>query len=123
MTDQYSAAAVIDFLRRRGLSVAQRSMTATSKTDIFGELRARLYERTLVLPNHPALLAELRRLQTRFRAGSAAVTNPRVGWLARRHGPGARPGGLRARAWWRREHTEPTPADVRARMLCSRVRD
>ena len=79
VTDQYSAAAVLDFLRRRGLHVSQRSMTATSKTNIFGELRARLYERTLELPNHPGLLGELRRLQTRFRAGSAAVTNPRVG--------------------------------------------
>ena len=79
VTDQYSAEAVIDFLRRRGLRVRKHAMSATSKTDVFNELRARLYEKTLELPDHPDLLAELRRLQTRFRAGSAAVTNPRVG--------------------------------------------
>jgi hypothetical protein len=79
VTDQYSAEAIVDFLRRRRLDVRKHSMSATSKTDVFSELRARLYERTLILPDDPDLLAELRRLQTRFRAGSAAVTNPRVG--------------------------------------------
>jgi hypothetical protein len=79
VTDQYSAEAVVDFLRRRGLTVRKHAMSASSKTDPFGELRVRLYEKTLELPDHADLLAELRRLQTKFRAGSAAVVNPRVG--------------------------------------------
>ena len=79
VTDQYSAASVLQHLSRRGLHVEQHTMTATSKTDIFNELRARLYEQSMELPKDPDLLAELRRLQTRFRAGSAGVTNPRVG--------------------------------------------
>lgn len=79
VTDQYAAEAVINFLRRLGINVRKHSMSATTKTDTFGELRARLYDKSLTLPNLPPLLAEVRRLQTRFRAGSAAVINPRVG--------------------------------------------
>lgn len=79
VTDQYSAEAVIEHLRRRGVAVRKHSMSATSKTDIFGELRARLYDKTLRAPDQPALRAELGRLQTRFRSGSAGVINPRVG--------------------------------------------
>src|SRR5919202_2467130 len=40
VTDQYSAEAVTDFLRRRGLRVDKRPMSASSKTDVFNELRA-----------------------------------------------------------------------------------
>jgi hypothetical protein len=79
VTDQFSAASVLEFFRRRQLAVKQHAMSATSKTDVFSELRARLYEKTLELPNLPPLLTEVRRLQAQFRAGSAAVTNPRVG--------------------------------------------
>ncbi len=78
-TDQFSAAAVVDRFRHHGLGVKVHTMTATSKTAIFSELRARLYDRSLVLPDNPALVAELQRLQTRFSVGSAAVTNPRLG--------------------------------------------
>ncbi|MFA9269964.1 MAG: hypothetical protein ACEQSX_04285 [Baekduiaceae bacterium] len=79
VTDQYSAPAVLEHLRRRGVTVRQHTMTATTKTDIFSEMRARLYDRTLKAPDSPALRAELGRLQTRFSAGSAGVVNPRVG--------------------------------------------
>jgi hypothetical protein len=79
VTDQYSADAVIDFLRRRKLDARKHSMSATSKTDIFLELRAQIYEGLISLPHVRSLLDELGRLQTKFRAGSAAVTNPRVG--------------------------------------------
>jgi len=54
-------------------------MTAASKTSAFGELRARLNAGTLELYEHPDLLAELRRLRTRYTAGAASVVNPRVG--------------------------------------------
>jgi hypothetical protein len=54
-------------------------MTATSKTAAFSELRARLAAGSLDLLDVPPLLAELRRRRSRYRAGSAAVVNPRVG--------------------------------------------
>jgi len=83
VTDQFAAKAVVERLQRAGLSVKTEAMTASSKTAIFSELRARLYDGSLELYEHPDLLAELRRLRTRFTAGAAAVVNPRVG---RSHG-------------------------------------
>jgi hypothetical protein len=82
-------------------------MTAASKTAVFLELRAHLTARSLDLYEHPDLLAELRRLRTRYAAGSASVVNPRVGgshgdlaqalalavWEARK-GVGYMPGGI-----------------------------
>lgn len=79
VTDQYAAPAIVDYLRRKGLSVRTVPMSATSKTEAFGELRARLYAGSIELYDHPDLLAELRRLRTRYAAGSASVVNPRVG--------------------------------------------
>jgi hypothetical protein len=80
VADQFSSAAVIERLRREhGLQASVRTMTATSKTEIFQSLRARLYDCSLVLPDHPALVGELRRLRTRFSTGQSAVVNPRVG--------------------------------------------
>jgi hypothetical protein len=79
VTDQYAAPAVVDFLRRRGLSVTSIAMSAGTKTAAFAELRARLYSGSLELYDEPSLIAELRRLRTRHTAGQAAVVNPRVG--------------------------------------------
>ena len=79
VTDQYAAPAIVEYLRRQGLVVKTVPMTATTKTEAFGELRARLYSRELELYDEPTLLGELRRLRTRFSAGSASVVNPRVG--------------------------------------------
>ncbi len=79
VTDQYAAPAVVDYLRRRGLNVRSVPMTATSKTEAFGELRARLNAGSLDLYPHADLLAELRRLRTRYAAGASSVVNPRVG--------------------------------------------
>jgi len=79
VTDQFAAAAVVDRLRTAGVDVDVHTMSAGSKTAIFQQLRAVLYGGLLALPDMPALEAELRRLRTRFSAGSAAVYNPRVG--------------------------------------------
>jgi len=79
VTDQYAAPAIVDTLRREGLSVETVPMTPQSKTAAFVELRARLTAGTLDLYEHADLLAELRRLRTRYAAGSASVVNPRVG--------------------------------------------
>jgi hypothetical protein len=83
VTDQYAAPAVLERLRGHGLSVREHTMTPASKTAIFGELRARLYDGSLEVYQHPSLIGELRRLRTKFTAGQAAVLNPRVG---RSHG-------------------------------------
>jgi hypothetical protein len=79
VTDQYAAPAIVSALRRHGLSVKTIPMTASSKTSAFLELRARLTAGTLDLYDHSGLLIELRRLRTRYAAGSASVVNPRVG--------------------------------------------
>ncbi|HXH87348.1 MAG TPA: hypothetical protein VNI55_01910 [Gaiellaceae bacterium] len=79
VTDQYAAQPVVDFLRRRGLQVRTHSMSATSKSAVFAELRARLNAGRLDLYHHGDLLAELRRLRTRYAAGAASVVNPRRG--------------------------------------------
>jgi hypothetical protein len=54
-------------------------MTAESKTLAYQELRVKLNAGTLELYDHPGLLAELRRLRTRYAAGKSSVVNPRVG--------------------------------------------
>jgi phage terminase large subunit-like protein len=79
VTDQYAAPAVVDRLQRAGLQVKSVAMTATSKTAAFAELRAKLYGGELELYDEPDLIAELRRLRSKFTAGSASVVNPRVG--------------------------------------------
>jgi hypothetical protein len=79
VTDQHAAPAVIDRLRRMGLNVRLVAMTAQSKTAAYTELRAKLYTDQLELYDHPDLLAELRRLRTKYAAGSASVVTPRVG--------------------------------------------
>lgn len=78
VVDQYAATPIIDRLYRAGLAVTQHTMTAATKTAIFGEMRARLYQRTLALPDDPELLAEARRLRTKHTAGQSTVVNPRV---------------------------------------------
>lgn len=79
VTDQHLARIVVDRLARDGVYVRQHSMSAGSKTAIFGELKARLYDGTLEIFADPDLVAELRRLRTKFSAGSASIVNPRVG--------------------------------------------
>lgn len=79
VTDQFAAQPIVDFLRRRGLQVRTHSMSATSKSAVFAALRARLNAGSLDLYEHPDLLAELRRLRTKYTAGAASVVNPRVG--------------------------------------------
>jgi hypothetical protein len=69
VTDQYAAPAVVERLRRAGLSVRTEPMTASSKTAAFSELRARLYVAGLQLYEEPTLIAELRRLGAVIRRG------------------------------------------------------
>ena len=78
VTDQYAARAVTDALAAEGLRVSSRPLTAASKTQVFTETRARLYAGSLELYEQPELLAELRRIRTRYAAGSSSVVTPRV---------------------------------------------
>ncbi len=80
VTDQFSQAAVVERLRHEhGLQVRVDNMIAQSKTAIFQSLRLALYDGSLILPDAPVLVGELRRLRTKYSSGSAAVVNPRVG--------------------------------------------
>lgn len=79
VTDQHKAAGVVDRLRRLGVSCRSVPMTERSKTDVFRELRARLNAGELGLYPQPQLLAELRRVRSRFQAHRASVFIPRVG--------------------------------------------
>jgi len=79
VTDQFAAPAVVDRLRRAGLIVEAVPMTAVSKTQAFGELRAKLYAHELELYENRDLIAELKRLRSRYSTGHASVVNPRVG--------------------------------------------
>jgi hypothetical protein len=72
------APAIVDYFGQRGIYVDAIQMSATSKTLAYQELRERLNLGQLELYDHPDLLAQLRRLKTRYRAGAAAVVNPRV---------------------------------------------
>jgi hypothetical protein len=83
ITDQYKAAGVADRLRRFGLSVRVEPMTAPSKDAAFGFLKGRLNGGSLELYEQAELLAELRRLRTKYTASRSMVVNPRVG---RSHG-------------------------------------
>ncbi len=79
VTDQYAARAVVDRLSAAGIVVRVQNMSAATKTAAYTELRARLYDGTLPLRDETELVAELRRLRSKFTAGSSTVVNPRVG--------------------------------------------
>ncbi len=78
VTDQFAAPAILDRLRREGLSVEMIPMGPGTKTSAYQELRSRLYLESLELYHEPGLIAELKRLRSKFTAGQAAVVNPRV---------------------------------------------
>jgi hypothetical protein len=80
ITDQYRARGVVEYLRRKGVGVSTvEAMTAASKTAAFSALRARFNLEGLELYEEPQLLAELRRVTTKYTAGQAAVRVARVG--------------------------------------------
>ena len=70
---------IVSRLRQEGLRVDVASMTGTSRMQAFQDLASRLRSGTLDLPNHPDLIAQLRRLRTRDAGGSIRIENPRVG--------------------------------------------
>jgi hypothetical protein len=54
------------------------ALSAESKSLAFAELKTRIYDGSLELPDDPDLLAELRGLRTQYRAGRSTVVTPRT---------------------------------------------
>jgi hypothetical protein len=78
VSDEFCQAPVLERLRHKhGLDAKVHTMTPQTKTAIFQGLRLSLYNDSQPLPDHPDLINELRRLRTKYTAGSAAVMNPR----------------------------------------------
>ncbi|MFL5943682.1 MAG: hypothetical protein ACJ75L_10510 [Gaiellaceae bacterium] len=77
--DQFSAAAVTEHLRRRGVRAMVEATTAQSKSAMFLNLKQRIYEEQLELFDHPDLLGELRRVETATTPGAATVRIRRLG--------------------------------------------
>jgi len=80
VSDQHMPGVVIDELRKRGLqNVRVVPWTATTRTEAFQALRARVATERIELVDDDQLVQELLRVRNRFRAGSSVVEVPRVG--------------------------------------------
>lgn len=69
LTDQYSAQAVLQGLRRRGIAVREQPWTVDSKAQAATSVRQALYAERLELPDHRELVGELVTLEQRPTAG------------------------------------------------------
>ncbi len=78
VVDQYMAEQVERLLNAQRLRVRRVPLSASTKSLAFGELRARIHDRTIELPNEPELLADLRGLRAQYRAGHSSVVTPRT---------------------------------------------
>jgi hypothetical protein len=79
LTDQFASAPVRQGLQKRGLTATEVTMSVPVKSTIFGALKSKINLGELELYNHPALIAELHRIEAHYTAGSASVRIPRVG--------------------------------------------
>ena len=75
--DQHQSVAVADRLRSLGVNASVLAMTREVKLACFRELRDRLYDGSLVLPDQQDLLDELRRVRLKLEQGGAKVILPR----------------------------------------------
>jgi hypothetical protein len=78
-TDQHHAVAAVEHLGGRGLHATTVATTPASKSQMFSNLKTLLYGGRLELYQHPALLAELRRVETVTTPGAASVRIRRLG--------------------------------------------
>ena len=69
-SDQHESVAVTTRLRELGLAASVVGMTRETKYRAFKELRDRLYDGSLELPEHPELFEELARVQSKIEEGS-----------------------------------------------------
>jgi len=78
-TDQHHATAAVEHLARRGVHATIVPTSASSKSQMFADLKTRLYGGELELYDEPELLAELRRIETVTTPGAATVRIRRLG--------------------------------------------
>jgi hypothetical protein len=76
-SDQHQSQAIEQRLKSLGVSAQIIGLTREIKTKAFRELRDRLYEGSLALPDHPDLFDELRRVRLRIDQGGARIVLPR----------------------------------------------
>lgn len=79
VVDQHLPGTVVHELAKHGVHAAVRPWTPESRTQAAQAVRARILTERIELPNAPQLVAELSRLRTRYRGGSAMVELPRAG--------------------------------------------
>lgn len=79
VTDQHAAVPVREHLTKAGFAVRVEHTSGPSKSAMYADMRAALYNGRLTLPDHKGLLRELASLRTRYTAGAASVVNPRRG--------------------------------------------
>jgi hypothetical protein len=78
-TDQHSATAAVEYLARHRIHATSVPTTAASKSQMFADLKTRIYGGELALYEQPDLLAELRRIETVTTPGAATVRIRRLG--------------------------------------------
>jgi len=79
VVDQHLPGVVVHEFLKRGVHATVRSWTSASLTQAAQAVRARILTKRIELPNDPQLVAELSRLRTRYRAGTATVEIPKSG--------------------------------------------
>jgi phage terminase large subunit-like protein len=79
LVDQHASVPVREYLTRQGIYAEERTLSAPSKTAIFGCLKALIYSGRLELYGHEELLSELQRLEVSYAAGGGTVRTPRMG--------------------------------------------
>jgi hypothetical protein len=77
--DTYESETTRSRLQRHGASVELTSSAGGVKGAMYRELAMRIRLQQIELPDHPELIAELRRLRVNYRGSSPSVENPRVG--------------------------------------------
>jgi hypothetical protein len=78
VVDQHMRNPVASFFQRESVPVKVLALSAESKSLAFAELKARIIDQSIELPDDPDLLSELRGLRTQYRAGHSTVTTPRT---------------------------------------------
>jgi hypothetical protein len=80
VSDQHVPGVVVDELAKRGVrNVLVRPWTTQSRTSAFQSLRGRVSTERIEIADDSQLVAELLRVQTRFRGGAATIDVGRAG--------------------------------------------
>jgi hypothetical protein len=77
VSDQHESQTITARLQALGVNASVTAMTRETKLAAFRELRDRLYDGSLVLPDHPDLFDELRRVRLKLEQGGAKIILPR----------------------------------------------